>query len=981
MAVGIGVNVGWPQLEVVANQHSVSPLPSEDQSPALKSMRSMAASFGQPGIDNAAIIVLKSENGLDADARLHYNALIERLQNEQHVTFVADLLNDSQLQLNPMARKQVMSEDGKVWFVALGLKGDMGSPEALRSYRAVQDLVDQTFEGSDTAVYLTGTTAVMSDLARVGAADLPKIAAITVVVIGVILMIVFRSVFTAGLPLVVMGVSLMVARGIVAGLAGLDLLPISSGSGALMMAVLMGASVNYTVFIIGRYHERLRAGESPDEALPRACGSMARVILAAAATVAIANVAQLTARLKALSAVGPSVCIAIIVAFSVAVTLLPAAMSLAAKRNLGLAGTERTRRLWRRAGVLVVRRPGLVFGASTAAMLVLATFAVMIRPSYDMNSSLPSSVPSAAGLTLLNAAFPMAVAMPQYLLIESPRDLRTPQGLADLDNLAGRIAQMPGVERVVGLTRPDGNKLTQATLAWQIGYMGTRMESTSQQVGEELQPQLDRMTKIADIVTAMMSQLDVGELTRLKSIVDQTLSSAQIVGDQARQYQRILNQLNETNQGLARLMQSAPTLDGVTAALDGADAMVRPLRDALNASPFCPMTPQCSELRDQVNAYSSWGDNELVAQLRNLSATIKSVSGGRPADQMLQDISGRLASVSSLLDRMPDFRAKYDTFNSYYQQLQALGVNVEMSQNLGERVHQLNAQMQDTMGAMTQAAAFLQTIGTDASSPAASGFYLPPALMSNPNFVDAAKVFIQDDGHTAMYMVDSSLNPYGQEAMALTKAMARVGAEATPNTSLDGAQVSIGGFPAINADLNTAFKRDFAEIMVVTLLVIFVVMCLLLRAVVAPIYLLGTVVLTYVSAVGLGVLVFQEILGSEIQWAIPAMSFVMIVAVGADYNMLFISRLREEVAAGTRIGIMRTVSHTGSVITSAGMIFAATLMGMMAGSLDQMVQMGFIIGMGILLDTFVVRTFMVPALAKVFGTSSWWPSRNVGGGG
>ncbi|MGC7349538.1 MMPL family transporter, partial [Mycobacteroides abscessus] len=138
-----------------------------------------------------------------------------------------------------------------------------------------------------------------------------------------------------------------------------------------------------------------------------------------------------------------------------------------------------------------------------------------------------------------------------------------------------------------------------------------------------------------------------------------------------------------------------------------------------------------------------------------------------------------------------------------------------------------------------------------------------------------------------------------------------------------------------------------------------------------------TVVLTYVSALGLGVLVFQEILHQQIQWAIPAMTFIMIVAVGADYNMLFISRLREESTRNMRLGIIRTVAATGSVITSAGLIFASALMGMMAGSIPQMQQMGFIIGVGILLDTFIVRTLMVPALAKAFGKLSWWPSRTA----
>ena len=105
----------------------------------------------------------------------------------------------------------------------------------------------------------------------------------------------------------------------------------------------------------------------------------------------------------------------------------------------------------------------------------------------------------------------------------------------------------------------------------------------------------------------------------------------------------------------------------------------------------------------------------------------------------------------------------------------------------------------------------------------------------------------------------------------------------------------------------------------------------------------------------------------------PLLSFIILVAVGADYNMLLISRLREESANNIRVGVLRTVASTGSVITSAGLIFSASMFGLMVGSIATMVQMGFIIGCGLLLDTFVVRTLMVPAIATLLREASWWP--------
>jgi RND superfamily putative drug exporter len=104
------------------------------------------------------------------------------------------------------------------------------------------------------------------------------------------------------------------------------------------------------------------------------------------------------------------------------------------------------------------------------------------------------------------------------------------------------------------------------------------------------------------------------------------------------------------------------------------------------------------------------------------------------------------------------------------------------------------------------------------------------------------------------------------------------------------------------------------------------------------------------------------------------MAFIVLVAVGADYNMLLISRIRDESPLGIRSGVIRTVGSTGGVITSAGIIFAAPMFAMLFSSITSMVQAGFVIGIGLLVDTFIVRTITVPALAVLIGKANWWPS-------
>jgi RND superfamily putative drug exporter len=160
-----------------------------------------------------------------------------------------------------------------------------------------------------------------------------------------------------------------------------------------------------------------------------------------------------------------------------------------------------------------------------------------------------------------------------------------------------------------------------------------------------------------------------------------------------------------------------------------------------------------------------------------------------------------------------------------------------------------------------------------------------------------------------------------------------------------------------------------------TIIVVLLILVALLRAVVAPLYLIASVIISYLAALGIGVFVFQFILGQELHWSVPGLTFIILVAMGADYNMLLISRIRDESPRGIRSGVIRTVGSTGGVLTAAGLIFAASMFGLLFASISTIVQSGFVVGAGILLDTFLVRTVTVPAIAVLVGRANWWPSR------
>ena len=218
--------------------------------------------------------------------------------------------------------------------------------------------------------------------------------------------------------------------------------------------------------------------------------------------------------------------------------------------------------------------------------------------------------------------------------------------------------------------------------------------------------------------------------------------------------------------------------------------------------------------------------------------------------------------------------------------------------------------------------------------------------------------------------------PYSTEAFDLIdpiRGAARRAAEGT----------LVGGASAVEFDVREAAAWDSSVIPPIVLVVVFLILALLLRAVVAPLVLIGTVILSFLAALGVGYFAFDVLFdfpGSDP--SLPLFAFVFLVALGVDYNIFLVARAREEtIKHGTRDGILRALAVTGGVITSAGIVLAGTFSVLAVLPLVFLTEIGFIVAFGVLLDTFLVRSVLVPALVLLIGPRVWWPSSLAGAEG
>ena len=236
-----------------------------------------------------------------------------------------------------------------------------------------------------------------------------------------------------------------------------------------------------------------------------------------------------------------------------------------------------------------------------------------------------------------------------------------------------------------------------------------------------------------------------------------------------------------------------------------------------------------------------------------------------------------------------------------------------------------------------------------------------------------------NDGHIASFNVVFADDPYTSAAFDRVPVM-RDRLDDTLSPNVEGL---VGGGSATSYDFDVSNQRDLKLIVPLALLVIGLILAVLLRAIVAPIVLILSVMASFFGTLGLSILFFRYVVGDPgVDNSLPTFAFIFLVALGVDYTIFLMSRVREESAKfGTREGTLRALTATGPVITSAGIILAGTFSVLMTLPVTFAFNIGFMVALGILLDTFVVRTIMVPAAIELIGDRIWWPSTVRRGGG
>ncbi|WP_411550559.1 MMPL family transporter [Mycolicibacterium fortuitum] len=277
----------------------------------------------------------------------------------------------------------------------------------------------------------------------------------------------------------------------------------------------------------------------------------------------------------------------------------------------------------------------------------------------------------------------------------------------------------------------------------------------------------------------------------------------------------------------------------------------------------------------------------------------------------------------------------------------------------------------DQIGKMTDTASVMGQAFDDARND--DSFYLPPEAFDNPDFKRGLDLMVSPDGQAAQFIITHDVDPATSEGISHVDPILKTAREAIKTTPLADAKIYLGGTAATYKDIQVGAQWDLLISACGAITLIFIVMLLITRALIASFVIVGTVILSLAASFGLSVLVWQYLLGIDLHWMTLAFSVIILLAVGSDYNLLVVSRMKEEIGAGINTGIIRAMGATGGVVTAAGLVFAFTMASMATSDLIAIGQGGTTIGLGLLFDTLVVRSLMTPTIAAILGRWFWWP--------
>ena len=772
--------------------------------------------------------------------------------------------------------KQLVSENQKTVLVPVTVDGTQDEINSLADEIRSKVLPD------NLTVYVTGEAIINNDVNTSSQEGLKQTELITVGLIFLLLLAVFRSIVTPLVPLAAVGFTYLLSQSLVAFFIDWFGFPVSNYTQIFLVAVLFGIGTDYCILLLSRYKEELQAGHSIEDSIVNTYKTAGRTLLISGIAVFIGFSAIGFADFPIFkSAVGVAVGIAVLLV--VLFTIVPFFMATLKEKLFWpskKSASHDDSKLWAWFSKLSVRRPLL-------SMLVVALITVPLLFTYEGKLSfntvdeIGSDYESVKGLDAIAEGFGKGDSLPVTVLVSGQKDIVTEATVPYLESISKELLKVKGVESVRTLTRPTGETLNDLYVDQQLSLLTDGLVEAR-----------DGLLQVQDGLADVQSGLTEAE---------GQLPSGSEASSGAQGLRQAAAGIGQVNEQLARISSGIEQSGSAeqTAAQIGA------------------IQPQLAQIGQ--------GINNAAGELEGSAGQVGQLGGG-------------------------------------------------LSQ-LASGVGSANEGLTDISTGLTQAAQTTRVMSQSASV-RDTGIYIPEGTLDNEEFKDVLERYTINDQKTIKLEVVLSEDPYSPEAIDSIEGIKTTVERAAVDTPFEGLEFAYSGISSVNSDLKDISSDDFSRTVTIMLISLFVVLTLLFRSVIMPLYMIGSLLLTYYTSVAAAELIFVNGLGYDgVSWAVPFFGFVMLVALGIDYSIFLLDRFREEAQDGISIGQAMAVSMAkmGSVIITAAIILAGTFGAMMPSGVLSLVQIATIVITGLLLYGLIILPLLIPAITVSFNKGVWWP--------
>ena len=930
-----------PSLSQAGSADETSFLPKDAESLAARQV--IAKAFPNDSAPTTALIVFSRSGGLTDADRAAIEGLRPYFEGSGHPDAVLRYVTAEN---TPSLASMFRSTDGVVELARVDMSTPSFLPRTNAAINAVRaHLADSGVLPSGLSAQVTGQAGIGRDYLQAIEDGTSRTTLVTIFLVVLVLLLIYRAPLAALAPLMTIGSAFLVSRGVLGFLAqgGWQL---SSVLDSFIVVLVFGVGTDYTIFLISRFREELGRNGNED-AVRVTVSRIGAVITASAATVIVGLTSMLAARFGMIQTTGPALAITIFITLLAGLTLTPSLLAIFGRRlfwplhEKTRTASDEDRGFWAALARRITARPGLLAGLVLVLLVIPALGLPMLKENFDVLNELPAGAESRQGFETLSQHLAEGQLMPLTVLIKEPGSSATAfssrQGLIDIGALEKSIAALPNVQTVRSLVDPLG--------------AGT--------VSDLLRPSVQLANTAAALRKPSSTDINV-------QLSDASLAGVQssvgYVGGLAAAFPNLSSdELEAANSDLATLSSGLVAARKQALVANQLDAVAAQLQAAVSA-------PASSDTAAQLAALKSYLDELGAAQ-----PAVKPLSSYQSAESAVAALaaSANPIAFAQLLGAVGDLSTWFkDQPTQFYFAPTSVTPSADMV-----------AAQQAMAGARARLPGELDGL---AAAFGPNDLYAPPDLLA---------AYVSGDGTVARLYVTTSTNPYDTKSFATVRDLRALLATdpghfgtvagvagAGSGTAAAAPQAYVGGATAEFADVQDTISADFLRVAAITIIGILIVLMLLLRALVAPVYLVLTVLLSYAMSLSVSALILQHVFGQAgVNYFIPLMVFVLLVALGSDYNIFLMSRVREESSTRElRSGIRVASARTGTVITSAGLILAGTFGALVTSPLQLLFQVGLAVALGVLIDTFVVRSLLVPAITAFIGEWAWWPFHRRG---